>query len=241
MGRFLLVLELCLLPAAGNFAGAVGAECFRFTERRLSLALHAAAGVVLAVVAVEIMPEALRQAPPWLVIASFAAGGCTFIGLDLLIENIQARIGRKARGSGPWTVYAAVAIDLFSDGVMIAAGLTVSPHLGVVLALGQGLADIPQSVATMALFRQRISRPRRLAYAALLSIPIYAGATFSYFLLRGRSPLPRFGILGLTAGLLTVLAVEELIPQAHERHQSQLAAAVFTLSFAGFIALARYV
>ena len=63
--EFLKVMALALLPAIGNFGGGLLAEYLRTTRRTLSLALHAAAGIVIAVVAIELMPEALGGAPPW--------------------------------------------------------------------------------------------------------------------------------------------------------------------------------
>ncbi len=43
--------------------------------------LHLAAGIVLAVVGLELMPEALTATPPWVPILAFVAGGAFFIGL----------------------------------------------------------------------------------------------------------------------------------------------------------------
>jgi zinc transporter, ZIP family len=43
----------------------------------LSLALHLAAGIVLAVVGLELMPEALRADPPWVPILAFLGAGCS--------------------------------------------------------------------------------------------------------------------------------------------------------------------
>jgi len=174
------------------------------------------------------------------VIASFVAGGLLFILLDHSLENIRTRAGKAGSTSGPWTIYFSVAIDLLSDGVMVGVAGVVSAHLGFVLALGQGLADIPQGLATMAMFQKKASKRRRLLLSALLALPLYAGAALGYFILRGRSHLVQFAILGLTAGLLATLAVEEVIPQAHERGESHAAAAAFVLAFAAFIALSSY-
>ena len=239
MENLLRLLWRSALPAAGNFLGSVLAELVPMTARRLSLTLHAAAGILLAVVAVELMPEALRQAPPWIVITSFTAGGLVFIALDHFLENIRTRAGKSSR-SGPWTIYASVAIDLISDGIMIGVGSVVSERLALVLALGQALADVPQALATMALLQERTSRAHRIGLAVLLTVPLYVGSIFGYFVLRGRSRLAQFGVLGFTAGLLTTLAVEEIIPQAHERGESHAAAAAFVIAFAAFIALTSY-
>jgi zinc transporter ZupT len=47
-------------------------------------------------------------------------------------------------------------------------------------------------------------------------------------------------IFGLTAGLLTTLALEEVIPQAHERGEPHGAASAFVLAFIAFIAISSY-
>ena len=57
-----LVVVLALLPALGNFSGGLAAEATRTTWRRLNYALHAASGLVMAVIAVEILPRVLEAA-----------------------------------------------------------------------------------------------------------------------------------------------------------------------------------
>lgn len=53
--QYLIALALATMPAPGNFAGGLLAERLRFSDRTLSLARHGAAGIVLAVVAVELL------------------------------------------------------------------------------------------------------------------------------------------------------------------------------------------
>lgn len=69
------VLGLALLPALGNFGGGMLAELFVTNQRRLSNALHAAAGIVIAIVAVELMPEALEKISAWRVAVAFRRTG----------------------------------------------------------------------------------------------------------------------------------------------------------------------
>lgn len=59
MEGFVLVLVLAALPAAGSFLGGLAAQLVEVSERALSLTLHLAAGIVMAVVGLELMPEAL--------------------------------------------------------------------------------------------------------------------------------------------------------------------------------------
>jgi ZIP family zinc transporter len=64
MSEFVVVMGLAALPALANFAGGGLAELFRVSTRALSLALHLAADIVLAVVGLELMPEVLNASAP---------------------------------------------------------------------------------------------------------------------------------------------------------------------------------
>ena len=75
----LRVLVLSLLPFVGNFADAVIVEMLPRSERWRNLALHAAAGVVVAVVAVEIMPEAIAVLSGWQIALAFVGGGTAYL------------------------------------------------------------------------------------------------------------------------------------------------------------------
>ena len=87
MDSIWLVLGLALLPALGNFSGGLAAEASRTTGRRLNYALHGAAGLVIAVVAVEIMPRVLESLSAWLIALAFALGGIVYVGLEKLVES----------------------------------------------------------------------------------------------------------------------------------------------------------
>jgi ZIP family zinc transporter len=73
------VLVLAAPPAAGNFPGGVAAELPEVSDRVLPLALHLAAGIVTAVIGLELMPEALAASVPWVPIAAFVGGGALFM------------------------------------------------------------------------------------------------------------------------------------------------------------------
>lgn len=241
MNEFFLVLALAALPAIGNFIGGVLAEVFTVSSRLLSLALHLAAGIVLAVVGVELMPQVLAASQAWVVILAFLAGGVFAVGLDLATEYMQTRLGGTGN-TGPWLIFFGVAVDLFSDGLLIGAGSTISLGLGLLLALGQVSADLPEGFATIATLKQTItSRRRRLLLAASFILPVFLGATLGYWLVRDRPELLKLALLSFTAAILTATAVEEIIGEAHETiedtHWHEL---VFIAGFALFMAIALY-
>ena len=148
-------------------------------------ALHAASGILIAIVAVELIPNALDVLAGWWLAAAFAAGGLTYIALQAGVERLQSRQGGEGR-TGMWMIYIAVAIDLASDGVVLGAGSAVSLSLALVLASGQILADVPEGYASIASFRSNdVPRAKRLWLSASFVTFCTAGATLAYFGLRG--------------------------------------------------------
>lgn len=242
LGEYLIVLVLTLGPALGNFGGGLLAEAYRVSQRTLSLALHLAAGIVLAVVGIELMPEALEVDPQWVILLAFVIGGGFSILLDDATGRIQTLVGGANTSEGPWGIYLGVAVDLFSDGVLIGTGSTVNPTLGLLLALGQIPADIPEGFATIATFRkQEVPRRLRLLLSASFVIPIFLGATIGYWAVRGGAAIYKFGLLAFTVGILLTVVIEEIVPEAHENGEARLAAVALVGGFALFALITVYI
>lgn len=213
------VLGLALLPALGNFAGGMLAEFTGVPKGRLNKALHAASGVVIAVVAVELMPEALARVSGWVIGIAFGAGSLAYVAAEGSIGKLLKGTEEKGANSrlGMWMIYMAVSIDLFSDGLLIGTGSTVSMAMAVVLALGQVLADLPEGYATIANMKDKgIPRSRRIMLSASFAAPVLTAAVIAYYLLKDQNELWQMAALAFVAGLLAVAAVEDMISEAHE-------------------------
>ena len=241
MSQFWLVVGLAALPALANLAGGLAAEVLDVSGRALSLALHLAGGIVLAVVGLELMPEALDTAQPWVPLLAFVLGGVAFIGLDRAIGWVQGRLGGSDEEAGALAIFGGVSLDLFSDGVMIGTGTVIDPALGLLLALGQMPADLPEGFAAVATLRKAgISRLRRLLLAAGFALPIFAGAALGFLALRDAPEVLTLSVLALTAGALVSVVVEEMITEAHEGDTSQLGPVFLTAGFALFGGISVY-
>lgn len=238
---YIAVLALATLPALGNIGGGVLAEVFRVSEQKLSLALHLAAGIVIAVVGIELMPEALGVRPAWLILLAFVTGGGFAILIDRFTEFVDARTGGGTGLSGALAVYSGVAVDLFSDGIMIGTGSTINLSLGLLLALGQVPADIPEGFATIATFKSRgVTRPTRIILSLSFAIPIFLGASLGYWAVRGRADVFKYGLLAFTAGILLTIVIEEIVPEAHRDEEAEFAALALVGGFAIFGAITVY-
>lgn len=241
MNEYLLVLLLAALPALGNFAGGLLAEFVPISRLTLNVVLYLAAGVVIAVVAVELMPRALEAEPAWAVVLAFVLGGAFYTSVDWGIQKLNDRFGTEG-GAGKWVIFFGVSVDLFSDGVMVGTGSTLAVGLGLLLALGQVPSDVPEGFATIANFRRGgVGRRTRLLLAAALAVPIFLGATLGYWAMRDASELYKLLLLTFTAGVLSTLVVEELVPEAVEEvPESPLSPLAFIGGFALFTLLSAY-
>lgn len=241
VSSFALVMALALLPAAGNIAGGLLAETWEVSARTLSLALHLAAGIVLAVVGLELVPEALKATPPWVPILAFVAGGALFMGLERLIKTLKTRLGSREGATGPWAIFAGVSLDLFSDGVMIGTGSVISPALGLLLAAGQVPADIPEGFAASATLRRAgVPRRTRLLVAASFTLPVLIGAALGYLALRQAPDVLTLSVLAATGGILTSVVIEEMISEAHENATSTFGPLMLTAGFGLFALISVY-
>ena len=206
------MLLLAALPGAGVAAGGLLAEVTPQSKRWLNWSLHAAAGIVIAIATVEVFPEALDLLSRWTVGIAFAVGGLAYLAMQMLVQ-------RRAAGGGSrmWMIFLAVVTDLFGDGLLIGAGTAVSASLGVTLAIGQVLANVPEGFASISTFRANdVSRKRRLRLTAAFIVPALGAALIGFLLLRGRPESWQYSALVAVAGLYTVAAFEDIIQEAHE-------------------------
>lgn len=244
MSGYWTAVLLALMPAGGNLLGGILAELLRVSPRTLSFALHAAAGILFAVIGIELMPEALEGATPWVVLLLFVLGGLAAAGVDRAIDLVQTRAACRAGGevdASPWGIYFGVTVDLFSDGVIIGTGSIIDPALGLLLALGQVPADIPEGFATIATFKNKgVGRTKRILLALSFAAPILIGTTVGYWAVRGQPAAVQFGLLAFTAGILLTVAVEEIVVEAHQEEDSRWATLFLVGGFALFALLTAY-
>lgn len=137
------------------------------------------------------------------------------MGLEALVSRLQSRDAGDAE-TRAWMIYLAVATDLFADGLLIGAGSAVSLGLGLLLALAQVLADVPEGYAVIANLRDGTPRRRRILLSLSFAVPVLSSATIAYALLRGQPESWKLTALVLAAGLLTIAAVEDMMTEAHE-------------------------
>jgi ZIP family zinc transporter len=235
------VVALALLPAGGNLGGGLLAESTRMPSWVIGAALHAAAGIAIAVVSIDLMPRALDTVPTWLLIVAFVVGAAFSIALARGVRWWRMSVRTRASG-GAWMVYMAVATDLLSDGLMIGAGSAVAGGLGLLLGLSQVVGNVPGGFAAMANFRDEgVTRRSRILIAGSFVAPAILGAGAGYWLLRGTGEEAQSAGLVFIAGVLLLTTVEDMVPQADEPEPERwLSTVSFTLGFVFLVFLSAY-
>ena len=223
------ILALTLIPAAATIFGGAIAVWRTPSETVRSVIQHFAAGVVLAAVAGELLPEMTREHQPLGVVIGFILGVALMLCVKLVAERDEATSGGKVG------LLAAVAIDIFIDGLLIGVGFAAGARVGtlLVIALTLELLFLGLSVAT-SLAQANWGRGRNLLCIASLSGLVVAGASLGSALLGGLSGVALEIMLSFGAAALMYLVVEELLTEAHEVQETPLITVAF---FAGFVSL----
>lgn len=239
MHEYLTVLALAALPAAANFGGGLLGTLVTLPRRTLNLVFEWVAGMLLAVVGIELVPRVLHASIPWLMVVVFVLGA----GLFLAIEEGTRAIHQQAVsvGGNPLVIFSGILVDLLVTGVMIGDGVTVEERLGLLLAVSLLIADAPEGfIAMTGLKEQGVSQGNCLVLLAALAISVLLGATAGYVSLRGQSALLRLGLLSLTAGMLITLVIEEVVPEAQRGGEPEAAAFLLVGGFATVALLSVY-
>ncbi len=223
-------LLLMAVPAVVALAGGVLAAFWHPTHRARSLVQHFAAGVVLAALAVEVLPEIERaHASPKALILPFALGSLFMYALKLLSERLEAGGERGGLSKG---LVVATFIDVAMDGFIIGAGFAAGGSTGVVLSLG---LSVELLFLGLALTSDEPAGGRMVALSGGLGVTVLAAAIAGKLILGGASHAVIAAALSFSAAALLYLVTEELLVEAHEGLEEETPWATLVV-FGGFLA-----
>jgi ZIP family zinc transporter len=224
---FLIMLVPALIAVAGGFL----AMAWKPDPQARSLIQHFAAGVVLAALAVELLPDVAREhASAWVVIGSFALGSLFMYALKmwtLRLEHQATARGDPAAASAG--LLAATFIDVATDGFIIGAGFAAGGETGTVLALG---LSVELLFLGLAVTGAATAGWRIVAVTTALGVTVLAFAVAGSLLLAGASPQVLGAVLAFSAAALLYLVTEELLMEAHEVEEKPFSTLVL---FGGFL------
>lgn len=255
------VLELAtytLLPIAALLAAGFFAIARPAGPRMRSAIMHLAAGVVFAVVALELLPNIIHSNAIVAVVIGFSAGTVLMLVLRELLghgehdEDEKSNDGGATKhddheaggadhatgdehGAAVTGMVVAIAVDLVVDGIMLGLGFAAGERAGVLLAIALTLETVSLGLAVATTLRQRGGAKGRVAAVlGVLGLSLAVGAAAGGLGLRYAPPSVLPGLLAFGAAALLFLVTEELLEEAHEVKETPILTGMF---FVGFLAL----
>ncbi len=217
------ILLISLIPASCILIGSIFAGFFKLKKNLLSNFQHFVAGILIAAVALELIPP-ITKSPSLSIVFGLALGAIAM----LVLKGISDKIGTKSSG-----LITASMIDLMIDGVILAITFLAGLKSGFVVALALSFETLSLSFTIRStLHQQKISTNRQFITLLLLLIALPLGALIGTGVISVLPPLWLNELLAFGIAALLFLAIEELLGKAHQKPETLLPPALF---FAGFI------
>lgn len=226
------VLIFSLIPVLTMALGAGIAAVRPPGERVRSGIQHFAAGVVFAVVAVELLPD-LRVSHSIAEVAGGFAAGLVFMLLVERWTGAHEYVEASEKPGGSVSLLLAVGIDLLLDGLLVGIAFATGATEGALLAVALAFELLSLGLAlTVQLARAGASRIRSIATPVLLAlVTLVGGAVLGSTLLASAPEYVMVPVLAFGSAALLFLVTEELLVEAHEVGETPWATAMFFLGF----------
>ena len=192
---------------------------------------HFAAGVVMAAVAGEVLPQLRERGPLWLIVVGFPAGVAVLVGM----RRLEGAESAQVAGTLPVVFLIVVGVDLFIDGLLVGTGAAVSTETATIIAIALTVEVLFLSLSVaLQLISSGVSRLAAAAITAGLSLVVAVGAILGAWVLGDAGDAVLSLVLAFAAAALLWLVGEELLVEAHQTPERPRTAALF---FVGFLAL----
>lgn len=230
---FQKIILFSLIPVATIIAGGVVAVIRKPNGNIRSLILHFAAGVVFSVVAVELLPDIVKNHKPLQVIIGFGLGLLTMLGIRKFSETKEDTEVVIIKNKLPLSLLVAIGIDIFIDGLLLGIGFMAGNTEGILLAIALSVELLSLGMATATeLGENNLTKQKSIGLIALLALVFFISAVLGATLLHNLSHNAMEIVLSFGLSALLFLVTEELLIEAHEEKETVWHTSAF---FGGFL------
>jgi zinc transporter, ZIP family len=204
----------------------------------LSFTMSFAAGVMLYVSFVEIIPESFFDfkesrtnsiSPLLYVLIFFAIGALFALFTDKIIpeQKISNQIGKNVKSNNKvyrsgLLIALTLALHNFPEGIVTFLGSVNDISFGLVIGLAIALHNIPEGMAiSVPIYHATGSKKKAFLYASLSGLTEPLGAIFCYFVINNYlDDFLRASIMSVVSGIMVFISIFVLIPMSYEyRHK----------------------
>ncbi|WP_432406965.1 ZIP family metal transporter [Wukongibacter sp. M2B1] len=202
-------------------------------KRILSLVLGFSAGIMLAIVSFDLLPEAFERASFPVGLIGIATGVLMIILID---EGIHSHEDNEViRGKGfikmGFLIGLGVALHNFPEGLAIGSGFMATRELGIGISIVIALHNIPEGISMAAPMRiGGMSRLKVVLYTLLVGLPMGIGAMVGAFLGDISQSFIAF-CLAFAGGTMLYITCGELIPNSSKLYKGRTSSIGLVLGF----------
>ncbi len=247
MNPILFVILLTAATGVGGLAlgGVLAALIKRESPRGTSLLLSFTAGLMLSIVALDMVPEAIESAPwlpmtPVVLVLGFVVTYLLNCWIDKSAhhedQNNPHHCACGHHDLHTAGIVLAAAVALHNVPVGMAVGATVAVQgiclASVLAAVTIGLHNLPEGMSiAIPLLHDGAKTWKAIAVAALSGVPTVLGALAGYFV-GNQAPAALAAALALAGGAMLYVVFFELLPEAGLQWRSKWAILATVLGFA---------
>lgn len=220
-------LLLTILAGGATFVGAIfGVLGQKPSNRVLAFALGFAAGIMLLISLMEMLPAALHAEgmSPVLGYGMFMLGLLGYFAMDRLLPHQHPQdlmaVNRRPTNPKRTAILLTLGISLhnFPEGIATFVTASSDMELGLGIALAVAIHNIPEGLAVAGpMYAATGSKAKALFWACLSGMAEILGGIIAFLLLGPAvSPVMIAAIMAAVAGIMVALSVDELMPLARE-------------------------
>lgn len=212
----------------GTMLGGVISAFLSKKDKVIGVLFAVAAGVMLAIVSFDLIPEAYAEGGVWTLAASVLAGVVLVVILDEITKAVTKKggdiieEGRKRRVEMTKTgilMMLAIAVHNLPEGLVI--GSSELKSRGLLMAFLIGLHNIPEGIAVAApLIAGGMKKWKAILITASTGIPTLIGAVIGYYIGLASATFVAVS-LGIAAGAMLAVIFAEMLPESLKLNESK--------------------
>ncbi|OGE69146.1 hypothetical protein A3J21_01945 [Candidatus Daviesbacteria bacterium RIFCSPLOWO2_02_FULL_43_11] len=223
MSTLFLTVTASLTVSLIALVGALFLYWERLTSQKVTLTLLSfAAGTMLAVSFLDLLPEALESAAEGAnIFIPVLLGIVVFFFLERFVLWFHHHDETHDMHPSAVLILLGDGLHNFIDGIAIAAAFLTNPGIGFATTLAIAAHEIPQEIADFSvLIHGGMEKTKALFFNFISGLTALVGAVLAFYFLEnltGVLPLS----LAFTAGMFIYIACSDLIPEMHQHASKQ--------------------
>ena len=219
-----------------TLGGIIGTLVNKKSQKVMSLLLAFAAGVMLALVFFDLMPESIVLSNVYLTIAAVMLGMFCVLLLNDIIDSglkkhnrlfVKEKDDRYILMRTGFMMAAAIAIHNFPEGLAIGVGEVINKGLTMTILIA--MHDVPEGIAMAVPLRLGgCSRKKTILFCTLSGIPTVLGAVLGYYI-GSISPYIIGTCIAAAGGAMLYVTFFEMLIQSNSLYKGRVPSVVLIL------------